>query len=162
MVPLPGRPMPKTSVRQFMVLAVNRPEQEPQPGQAQCSISLNWQASIWPDSKRPAASKTVDTLISLPCRRPGSMGPPLTTTAGMFKRAAAMSIPGTILSQLGIKIKPSKAWPLATASMESATSSRLAKGYFMPSWPMAIPSQMPIAGNSMGVPPASKTPYLAA
>ena len=34
MVPLPGRPMPRASVRQFMELAVNMPAQEPQPGQA--------------------------------------------------------------------------------------------------------------------------------
>ena len=33
-VPLPGRPMPMASVRQFIELAVNMPEQEPQPGQA--------------------------------------------------------------------------------------------------------------------------------
>ena len=38
MVPFPGRAMPSTSHRQFMELAVNMPEQEPQPGQAFCSI----------------------------------------------------------------------------------------------------------------------------
>jgi len=65
-VPLPGRPMPSTSVMQFMVLAVNMPAQEPQPGQAQCSISLNCFLLILPASKRPAASNTVLTLTSLP------------------------------------------------------------------------------------------------
>ena len=35
----PGKPIPKTSVTQFMLLAVNIPEQEPQPGQALCSSS---------------------------------------------------------------------------------------------------------------------------
>ena len=108
-VPLPGSAMPSTSVKQFILLAVNKPEQEPQPGQALCSIALSSFLSIFPASKRPAASKTVLTLISTPLRRPGSIGPPLTTIAGMFKRAAAINIPGTILSQLGISTNPSKA-----------------------------------------------------
>ena len=82
--------------------------------------------------------------------------------AGIFKRAAAINIPGTILSQLGISTRPSKAWPIAIASMLSAISSRLTKGYFMPLWPMAMPSQIPIAGNSIGVPPFSRIPYLTA
>ncbi len=33
-VPLPGNPMPSTSVRQFMEFAVNIPEHDPQPGHA--------------------------------------------------------------------------------------------------------------------------------
>ena len=36
MVPLPGRARPRASQRQFMELAVNMPEQEPQVGQACC------------------------------------------------------------------------------------------------------------------------------
>ena len=34
-------------------------------------------------------------------RVPGSMGPPETSTEGMFRRIMAMSMPGTHLSQLG-------------------------------------------------------------
>ena len=37
-VPLPGSPKPTTSVRQFMELAVNMPEHEPQVGQTSFSI----------------------------------------------------------------------------------------------------------------------------
>ena len=37
-VPLPGRARPRASHRQFMLLAVNMPEQEPQVGQAFCSM----------------------------------------------------------------------------------------------------------------------------
>ena len=40
-VPLPGNAIPSTSHRQFMELAVNIPEQEPQPGQAFCSICVS-------------------------------------------------------------------------------------------------------------------------
>jgi hypothetical protein len=46
------------------VLAVNRPEQLPQPGHAACSMMLSSVLSIFPASKRPAASKTVETLIN--------------------------------------------------------------------------------------------------
>ena len=102
------------------------------------------------------------TEIFFPFHRPASMGPPLTTTAGMFRRPAAMSMPGTILSQFGMSTSPSKAWALAMASMESQISSRLARGYFIPMWPMAIPSQMAMAGNSTGVPPAAATPSFTA
>ena len=38
-VPLPGRESPIASVRQFIELAVNMPEQDPQVGQAFSSIS---------------------------------------------------------------------------------------------------------------------------
>ena len=38
-MPLPGRAMPSASARQFMLLAVNMPEQLPQVGQAAFSIS---------------------------------------------------------------------------------------------------------------------------
>ena len=106
---LPGKPIPSTSVRQFIVLAVNRPEQLPQPGHAACSMMLSSVLSIFPASKRPAASKTVETLMSVPLRRPGSIGPPLTTIAGILRRAAAISIPGTILSQFGMSTRPSNA-----------------------------------------------------
>ena len=38
-VPLPGSARPSASIRQFMELAVNMPEHEPQVGQAERSIS---------------------------------------------------------------------------------------------------------------------------
>ena len=40
MVPLPGSAMPITSARQFIELAVNMPEHEPQVGHALHSISF--------------------------------------------------------------------------------------------------------------------------
>ena len=48
-------------------------------------------------------------------------------TAGMFSRRAAMIMPGTILSQLGINTSPSKGWALAMISTESAMCSRLGR-----------------------------------
>ena len=74
----------------------------------------------------------------------------------------AMSMPGTILSQLGMKTRPSKGTAVAEISMESAMSSRLGRLIFIPSWFMASPSHTPMVGNSMGVPPAIRTPSFTA
>ena len=154
--------MPRTSVREFIVFAVKRPAHEPQPGQHFASSSHISSSVISPAAYLPAASNAWLTLTSRPWKRPGSIGPPETTTAGMFSRAAAISMPGTTLSQFGISTSASKPEAIVTASMESAMSSRLASEYFMPVWPIAMPSQTPMAGNSMGVPPAAATPSFAA
>ena len=69
-------------------------------------------------------------------------------------RTAAMTMPGTILSQLGTSTRPSSWWAMSMVSTLSQISSRLAREYFMPTWPMAMPSQTPMAGMRMGVPPA--------
>ena len=63
---------------------------------------------------------------------PASMGPPETKMVGMFTRAAAMSRPGTFLSQLGIITSPSNWWAIAMASVESAIRSRVTREYFIP------------------------------
>ncbi len=164
MVPFPGSAIPMTSVMQFMELAVNMPEQEPQPGQALDSTSLSPWSSILPALYAPTASKTEFRSRSPlpPGIRPGIMGPPETTMAGRFRRRAAINMPGTILSQLGIKTMPSKPWAMAMDSQLSAISSRLAREYFMPTWPMAMPSHTPIAGNSTGTPPAIRMPSFTA
>jgi len=124
MVPLPGRPRPRASVRQFMELAVNMPEQEPAPGQAQPSSSTSSDAVMVPAFTLPTPSKTLIRSTGFPLSEPASMGPPDTTMHGTLSRSAAMSMPGTTLSQLGMKTRASKAWPMATSSMESAMISR--------------------------------------
>ena len=48
MVPLPGSAMPSASQRQFIELAVNIPEHEPQVGQAVCSSFFNCASVILP------------------------------------------------------------------------------------------------------------------
>ena len=135
MVPLPGRPMPTASVRQFMELAVNIPAQDPQVGQAASSIRESCFSVISPERTAPTDSKTVIRSMGSAFSGcfPASMGPPLTTMAGRSRRADAMSIPGTILSQLGTSTRASNAWAVAITSMESAMSSRLAREYFIPS-----------------------------
>ena len=161
-VPLPRKPMPRTSVRQFIEFAVYMPEHEPQLGQALFSYSSSSSRVILPELYEPTASNMLERLVLWPAKRPASMGPPLTNIVGMLRRAAAISRPGTFLSQLGTITSASKAWAIAIASVESAMRSRVTSEYFMPVWPIAIPSQTAIAGNTTGLPPAIATPVLTA
>lgn len=138
--------MPRASQRQFMLLAVYMPEQEPQPGQVFCSNSSRPSSSMISALRAPTASNILDREVSTPPTRPLIIGPPEHTTAGMFNLSAPISIPGTILSQLGTSTRPSNWWALAMVSTLSAMSSRLAREYFIPICPMAIPSQTPMAG----------------
>ena len=55
---------------------------------------------------------------------PESIPPPATNTQGRSSRAAAISIPGTILSQLPSSTSPSSRWAQAMISMLSAMLSR--------------------------------------
>ena len=55
----------------------------------------------------PTASKVLDSETSSPPKWPASIGPPDTMMDGMLSRAAAISMPGTILSQFGMSTRPS-------------------------------------------------------
>ena len=107
MVPLPLSPMPSTSVRQFMLLAVYMPEQEPQVGHALFSNSLTSSSDILPAAYAPTASNMLERLVLWPLTWPASMGPPLTNTVGTLILAAAIRRPGTFLSQLGTMTRAS-------------------------------------------------------
>ena len=158
MVPLPGSAKPSTSQRQFIELAVNIPEQEPHPGQEVASMASSCSAVSLPFLYSATASKTVLRSESFPVTGflPGSIGPPEAKTVGMFTRRAARIIPGTILSQFGMQITPSKQWARSMVSTVSAMSSRLGRLIFMPAWPMAMPSQTAMVSNSKGTPPAAR------
>ena len=154
--------MPSTSVRQFIEFAVYIPEQEPQVGQVLSSQTVSCFSSILPALYEPTASNILDRLVFLPSTLPASIGPPLTNTVGMFTLAAAISSPGTFLSQFGTMTSPSKPCASTIASVESAMRSRVMSEYFMPVCPMAMPAQTAIAGKTIGVPPAIATPSLTA
>ena len=62
-----------------------------------------------------------------PAWKPANIGPPETVTTGMSSRAAAITMPGTILSQLGINTSPSRQCARAMISTESAMTSRLTR-----------------------------------
>ena len=109
-----------------MLLAVNMPEQEPQVGHPACSMASRSAALSLPSCLAAAAMNTSIRSTVLPSAvLPASIGPPLTKTVGMLQRMAPINMPGTILSQLGMQIMPSKQWARIIVSTESAISSRL-------------------------------------
>ena len=98
-----------------------------------------------------------------PSRWPASIGPPLTMTAGTLRRMAAISMPGTILSQHGTSTSASKAWAMVMDSTrvgdELAAGQRVvhaARG----SW--RCRRRCPSRRTRSGVPPALRTPALTA
>ena len=109
-----------------MELAVNMPEQLPQVGQALRSIF-----STSASDTLLSAAFTMASIRSMWCSPsesstlPASMGPPLTKMEGMLRRMAAISMPGTILSQLPMHTMASAQWAFTMVSTESAISSRL-------------------------------------
>ena len=144
-VPLPGRLMPIASVSEFMEFAVNIPEQLPQPGQAQLSISFS--SSSLTLLSAPFTMAVMRSAFA-PFQRPASIGPPLQKTVGMLSLIAAISIPGVTLSQFDMHIMASALWALTMYSTESAMISREGREYSIPSCPIAIPSSMAIVLNS--------------
>ena len=124
-MPLPGSARPIASNKQFIELAVNIPEHEPQVGHAErstCSESASLTVSSAPFTMASTKSSLISMLASLVL--PASIGPPDTKITGIFKRSAASIIPGVILSQLEIQIIASAQWPLTMYSTESAIKSR--------------------------------------
>ena len=127
-VPLPGSAKPRASARQQIELAVNMPEQLPHVGQAVFSSHAHSSSVMVPAVTWPTASKSVFRSVCFPhLSCPASMGPPETSMVGIFRRAAAMSMPGTILSQLGMRTIASNWWPWIAHSTESAMTSRETK-----------------------------------
>jgi hypothetical protein len=116
--------MPNASVKQAIVLAVNMPLQEPQPGHAAFSNRVNSSLLILSAKTLPKPSKTLATPTFSPSSLPEAIAPPVTATAGTSNRAAAMSIPGVTLSQFEIKTTPSSLCACTMTSMESAINSR--------------------------------------
>ncbi len=104
MVPLPGKLRPMTSVSEFIELAVNIPEQLPQPGQAHCSICVISSSETLVSA--PLIIAVIKSAFS-PFQRPASIGPPEQNTVGMFSRIDAISIPGVTLSQFEMQIMAS-------------------------------------------------------
>jgi hypothetical protein len=65
-----------------------------------------------------------------------------------------------VLSQPTRHTSPSSRCPRATSSIESAITSRETSEQRMPSVPIETPSETEIVLNSIGVPPAARTPRL--
>ncbi len=101
------------------------PEQEPQVGQAERSMTAT-SASLTFSS--PAATiASMRSTLRAPVESltlPASIGPPETKTAGMLSRSAAISMPGVILSQFEMQTSASAQWALTMYSTLSAMTSR--------------------------------------
>ena len=131
-VPFPGSPIPSASVRQFIVFAVYIPEHEPQVGHAISSTIFSSFLVISPASYCPTASNTLLSPTFFPLYTPASIAPPLINNEGILSLAAAISIPGTTLSQFGMKTIASKGVAIAVASIESAIIFLVTSEYFIP------------------------------
>ena len=98
-VPAPGSAMPSTSDSIHMELAVPKWAQLPTVGRAAISAAFISSAVTAPVSTRPGYSRSsLEQNSGFPPTFPGSIGPPGTITAGMSSLAAAIIIPGIILS----------------------------------------------------------------
>jgi len=127
-------------------------------GQAAFSIASSSSAEISPRAFwTPPTKASIRSTVLPSAVLPASIGPPETKTVGTFTRIAPMNMPGTILSQLGMQIIPSNMCALIIVSTESAISSREGSEYFMPTWPIAMPSSTPIVLKMNGTPPAART-----
>ena len=69
-----------------------------------------------------------------------------------------MTAAGIVLSQPTRQTSPSKRWPRATSSIESAITSRETSEARIPSVPIDTPSETETVLNSSGVPPAARIP----
>ena len=156
--PLPGKLKPSASVKQFIELAVNIPEHEPQVGQAERSIVLT-SASLCCGLAAATIASTKSSLTGLPAitALPDSIGPPETKIVGIFKRNAAFNMPGVILSQLEIQISASAQCAFTMYSTASEINSRDGSEYNIPLCPIAMPSSIAMVLNSLATPPAAST-----
>src|SRR3984885_12234332 len=124
-VPLPGSARPRASVRQFIELAVNMPEHDPQVGQADRSmVSTSASLTVSSAAATMASTRSTDLILPLMLTLPDSIGPPETNTVGILIRNAAISMPGVILSQFEMQTMASAQCALTIYSTLSAISSR--------------------------------------
>ena len=93
---------------------------------------------------------TVLSDPSLILATPGRMDPAYRKTLARSRRAAAMSMPGSDLSQPASRTEPSRRSACMTVSTESAMISRLTSEKCMPSWPIEMPSLTLMVPNSSG------------
>ena len=76
----------------------------------------------------------------------------------MSRRSSAIPAAGIVLSHATRATIASKPYARATSSIESAITSRETSEAFIPSVPIVMPSEIAIVLNSIGVPPAARTP----
>ena len=142
--------MPSASAALAIVLAVYIPPQAPSPGQMAFSISVTCSRVMRPRTHAPTASKASMIVTSLSPTRPGMIEPAYRKTDARSSRAAAINIPGRLLSQPASNTLPSSRSADITVSTESAMISRLTREKCIPSWPIEMPSETEMVPNSSG------------
>jgi hypothetical protein len=122
-----------------MLFAVNMPEHEPQVGHAERSMfrssaspTFSSLAAIIGSIKSSLRTSCLPVRSWVPTSLPASIGPPDTKIVGMFRRIAAINMPGVILSQLEMHTSASAQCALTMYSTLSAIRSRLGSEYNMP------------------------------
>ena len=140
-----------------MVLAVYIPPHAPSPGQIAFSIRSRSSSLIRPALQAPTASKasmivTCFSVPSLSFTQPGAIEPAYKNTLARSSLAAAISIPGSDLSQPARVTDPSRRSALITVSTLSAITSLETREKCIPSWPIAIPSETEMVPNCIGYP----------
>ncbi len=160
----PGKDKPKASTIHAIVTAVPIMLQAPGVKQVSDSNIFNSSLLIFPDLYFPIASLISEVTNVFPLNGPfvkclASIIPPVKKIVGILHLAAANNIPGIILSHEHSITIPSKSYALIVHSIEFAITSLVGriKRELFPEF--AIPSQEPIVLNSIGVPPASLTPF---
>ena len=152
----PGSDMPIASATDAMVLAVYMPPQAPSPGQIARSMRSTSSRLMSPRAQAPTASKAsmIVTSFSVPSVE---LDPARRDRARVeehadarSRRAAAMSMPGSDLSQPASSTEPSRRSACMTVSTESAMTSRETSEKCMPSWPIEMPSETEMVPNSSG------------
>ena len=109
--PLPGSARPSASVRQFIELAVNMPEHEPQVGQAECSISPSCVVGDRVVGRRRSSRRSGRAWRARRPRWRPSCRPPSgrrrRRRSGCSGAARPSACPGVILSQLEMQTSAS-------------------------------------------------------
>ena len=131
------------------------PPQAPSPGQMARSMASTSARDILPAAQAPTASKAsmIVTVFSEPSESlamPGRIEPAYRNTEARSSRAAAISIPGSDLSQPASRTDPSSRSAIITVSTESAMTSRETREKCIPSWPIEMPSDTEMVPNSNG------------
>ena len=157
-VALMGRERPKASITQAMVLAVPITMQVPTEGASRLLTRSISASSISP--ARCALQRrrqSVQAPSTSPLWWPTTMGPTGMTTVGRSTLAAAITCAGRVLSQPPMTRTASMGWARSISSVSIAMRLRryIEVGCAKLSW-------IEIVGNTMGRPPASITPRLAA
>jgi len=151
-----GRPMPSDSTIDAIVDAVPIVMQWPRERFMHDSASMN---SCWLIVPARTSSDICQTPVPEPSvrprKRPLSIGPPDTASAGRLHDAAPINSAGVVLSQPTSRITPSIGLPRidSSTSIEARLRNSIAVG-------RRFDSPSDITGNSSGRPPASRTPRL--